>query len=170
MPTLLPKIVRAVREVLPKINFVVMGGEGLGSDALVEKFHATPGLDYRGPYDGFDSLRPLKFDALLYTSAFDGLPNVILEAMGHGLPVIAPDLGGIREAVQTGKTGWLLPPQPDEHMLVQTYVDAVLDLYGDWSRARQMGQAARELVRAQHSPEQHRRQVQMIFLRDGGKT
>jgi len=98
------------------------------------------------------------------------LPNVILEAMGHGLPVIAPDLGGIREAVQTGKTGWLLPSQPDEHMLVQTYVDAVLDLYGDWSRARQMGQAARELVLAQHSPEQHRRQVQTIFLRDGGKT
>lgn len=163
---ILPRIIRAVREVLPKVNFVVAGNVDNGLEAWVEKFRATPGLDYRGGYDGFESLEPHTFDALLYTSAFDGLPNVILEAMGHGLPVIAPDVGGIREAVQTGKTGWLLPQECDEDLLVRAYVEAVIALYRDWDLSRQMGRAAMDLVRTQHSAERHRQQVCEIFLQD----
>lgn len=40
----------------------------------------------------------------------DGLPNVILEAMGHGVPVIATPVNGIPEAIYPGETGWLVPP------------------------------------------------------------
>lgn len=39
----------------------------------------------------------------------DGLPNVILEAMSSGLPVIATDAGSIPEAVRDGGTGLLVP-------------------------------------------------------------
>jgi glycosyltransferase involved in cell wall biosynthesis len=40
----------------------------------------------------------------------DGLPNVILEAMGHAVPVIATPVNGIPEAIYPGETGWLVPP------------------------------------------------------------
>lgn len=37
----------------------------------------------------------------------DGIPNIVLEAMAVGVPVIATDAGGIAEAVKDGETGWL---------------------------------------------------------------
>ena len=86
---------------MPALRFCAYGTSDQESDwpAL---FADTPGLEYLGPFQEFAALQPDGYDALLYTSAFDGLPNVILEAMGWGLPVIAPDVGwGIG-----GGSGW----------------------------------------------------------------
>src|SRR5262249_29282699 len=40
----------------------------------------------------------------------DGLPNVVLEAMSSGRPVIASDVGAVSSAVVDGRTGVLVPP------------------------------------------------------------
>ena len=47
--------------------------------------------------------------ALVVPSLSEGLPVVIMEAMAHRLPVVAPYLAGIPELVTDGKTGWLFP-------------------------------------------------------------
>jgi glycosyltransferase involved in cell wall biosynthesis len=46
--------------------------------------------------------------AYLLISKWEGFPRSILEAMRAGLPVIASDVGGVREAVTDGKTGLLV--------------------------------------------------------------
>ncbi len=55
----------------------------------------------------------------------DGIPNVILEAMAHGLPVISTNISGIPEVVRNQETGWLIQSR-SEHALTNA-IAQVLD-------------------------------------------
>jgi glycosyltransferase involved in cell wall biosynthesis len=74
----------------------------------------------------------------------DGLPNVILEAMASGLPVVASDISGIPLAVVHEETG-LLVPEGDPQALLQ----ALLRLLEDRALARRMGERARRRAEAE---------------------
>ena len=68
----------------------------------------------------------------------DGLPNVILEAMASGLPVVASGISGIPLAVEDGVTG-LLVPEKDPAALA----GALRNLLADRELARSMGERGR---------------------------
>ena len=46
-------------------------------------------------------------DVFLLTSKFEGTPNVVLEAQWLGVPVVATDAGGTRDAIDVGRSGWI---------------------------------------------------------------
>lgn len=71
----------------------------------------------------------------------DGLPNVVLEALAHALPVAASAVNGLPEAVRPGETGWLLPPGDP-----QALAGAIREALADPTEARRRGLAGRELV------------------------
>lgn len=71
----------------------------------------------------------------------DGIPNVVLEAMLHEVPVVASAVSGLPEVIKPGETGWLAAPG-DSPGLAQ----AVLEALGDPAEARRRGLAGRELV------------------------
>jgi glycosyltransferase involved in cell wall biosynthesis len=68
----------------------------------------------------------------------DGLPNVILEAMASGLPVVASRISGIPLAVEDGRTGLLVPERDPEALL-----GALRQLLADPAMARSMGERGR---------------------------
>lgn len=49
-------------------------------------------------------------DVLMLPSLSEGLPGVLIEAGLSGIPVVATDVGGIREIVRSGETGLVVPP------------------------------------------------------------
>jgi glycosyltransferase involved in cell wall biosynthesis len=62
-------------------------------------------------------------DVFLLTSKYEGIPLVVLAALAHGTPMVAADVGGIREALNRD-TGRLLPPDAEDG----AYSDAVLEI------------------------------------------
>jgi glycosyltransferase involved in cell wall biosynthesis len=64
---------------------------------------------------------------------------VVREAMAHGRPVVASDVGGLRDAVQTGVDGLLVPAK--DPAALRSAIERLLD---DPELRAQLGSAARE--------------------------
>ncbi|MBW1992598.1 MAG: glycosyltransferase family 4 protein, partial [Deltaproteobacteria bacterium] len=89
-------------------------------------------------------LRPLFQEATLFVLAsnWEGLPNVILEAMAAGLPVVATEVGGVPEAVVPGRTGWLVPPGDPEAL-----AEAIREALAAPETRKTFGRQARQRVK-----------------------
>jgi len=74
----------------------------------------------------------------------DGIPNVLVEAMATGLPVVTTDVSGIPELVHDGVTGLLVPPERADAI-----ANALLRIHHEPELARRLGAAARAVVAEQ---------------------
>jgi glycosyltransferase involved in cell wall biosynthesis len=71
----------------------------------------------------------------------EGIPVVLMEAMGCGLPVVASRLSGIPELVKDGHTGLLVPPGE-----ASALAGALTHLYHEAETRKRLGQAGREVI------------------------
>jgi len=85
-------------------------------------------------------------DVFTLPSESEAFPNAVLEAMASGLPVVASDVGGIRELVQHGRSGLLVPPRNPLAL-----ADAIGRLMAAPLDARAFAANGRELVEARYS-------------------
>ncbi len=86
-------------------------------------------------------------DAVALSSAWEGMPNVVLEAMASGRPVVATAVGAVPEMVADGETGFVAPPG-DEAALAGAMA-RMMGLAPEDRRA--MGEAGRRTARERHS-------------------
>ncbi len=75
-------------------------------------------------------------DIFVLASLYEGFPVVVLEAMASGLPIVASRVGGLKEAVLDGKTGFLVEPgSPD------LLADKIETLLKDDNKCKKFGKA-----------------------------
>ena len=106
---------------------LVLVGEGpeLGNlKAQVERLGIAGRVTFAG-YVPQDELGPYyrSADVFVLASDFDNSPNVVLEAMSCGVPVVATDVGGVAEYVAAGRGGELVPARDSA---------ALARALGDW--------------------------------------
>jgi len=86
-------------------------------------------------------------DLLVLPSLWEGMPNVVLEAMAAGRAVVATAVEGSEDLVLPGRTGWLVPPGEPGSL-----AEALLSAAADPGRLRAYGAAGRERVAAEFTP------------------
>jgi len=90
--------------------------------------HAPSNLQYKGNFTSFfDDIDLTQYDAFVYTSLFDGTPNILIEAGLAKIPIISSAIGGIPELL-AGKAVLIdKPSDPTE------FIEAIQDLVHDKS-------------------------------------
>jgi glycosyltransferase involved in cell wall biosynthesis len=91
-------------------------------------------------------------------SRSEGFSNALIEAMGCGLPCIATRVGGNAEALQEGKSGYLVASEDADEV-----ADRILQLLRDRVLSRRMGEAARETVKARFSMDAMMNRLMAIY-------
>lgn len=87
-----------------------------------------------------------ELDVFVLPSWIEGMPLVLLEAMGRARPVVSTAVGGIPEVVEHGVTGLLVRPGDPAAL-----AHALQELLADPDRARAMGEAGRKRVQERFS-------------------
>jgi glycosyltransferase involved in cell wall biosynthesis len=81
-------------------------------------------------------------EVFVLASRFEGFPNALLEAMAHGLAVVATRVGSVPEIVRDGVQGLLVPPEDPAALRA-----AIARVAGDAGLRERLGRAARERAR-----------------------
>uniref|UniRef100_A0A7C4RQE7 Glycosyltransferase n=1 Tax=Desulfatirhabdium butyrativorans TaxID=340467 RepID=A0A7C4RQE7_9BACT len=144
-PDILLKMIEAAAD-LP-FFFHVYGAAVLNRDRYTHRLRQFDNAWYYGPFDGFESLPTSCFDVFLYTSQWDGLPTILLDALAAGLPVVASDVGGIGEVIQHEETGLLVRPFDD----VRLYLEQLRRIHAYPEQAAWMARQSMMRIRSDHT-------------------
>lgn len=126
----------------PETEFLIVG-DGPCRDSLVGLARAAGVADrisFLGHRDDVPGVLAGS-DVFVLPSDSEALPNVVIEAMAAGLPVVATRVGGIPELVEDGATGYLVPPGNSDAI-----AGALNALLADPDQAARMGRAGRRRI------------------------
>lgn len=139
----LSTIYRALADHLPRAELTIAGRAVVEEEGDALAWPAQ--TRFLGPVHGPAALTQLltQTDILVLPSHFEGLPLSVLEAQRCGVTVVVTETGAVREAVEDGITGFVLPQVECERSMV----DRILMLDRDRELLAQVGTAAAARVR-----------------------
>jgi glycosyltransferase involved in cell wall biosynthesis len=141
------RAMRLVADAVPGARFVLVGDAPKGDEAARQRFVelvGALGLDGRLLMLGYrsDAIALMKtFDVYVSTALWEGLPITLLEAMACRRPIVATDVGGNRDVVVDGDSGFLVPVRNPDAL-----AGRVRQLLEDPALRRRLGEAGRRRV------------------------
>ena len=140
-----------VRASVPDAAFVIAGeGELMpGLQQLALELGIAEDVHFIGRCDDVASLLFASHVGVLSSKA-EGFANAILEYMAAGLPVVATDAGGVREAIIEGETGFIVPSDDDEQMARR-----IIQVLSNDAEARTMGARNKLIAAEKFSSDRH---------------
>lgn len=123
---------------------VLVAGDGprrADLERLAAEKGATKHIRFLGRREDIPALLQAS-DIYALPSLKEGFSNALLEAMAAGLPVVATDVGGNAEAVEHGRSGWIVPARDDGQFL-----SAVADLVDHPQERARMAAEAKNRAR-----------------------
>lgn len=138
-----------LRQIAENVCFVIVG-DGPERKALEQRathFDCLHLLRFVGHRDDAERFYPL-FRVFWLGSDFEGMSNSLMEAMAHGIPVVASDIPANRELVVDGQTGFLV--KPGDSVGFAQFTDRIL---ADPDLAARLGNAGRERMQTEFGVE-----------------
>lgn len=148
-----PTMINAFAKVLSSEpdTVLMIAGEGILQGEikdLVNQLGIQKSVIFLGPRRDIHALMN-SADAQVMSSAWEGMPLVLLEAASTGLPIVSTDVGGVAETVIHGKSGFLVPAASPDHL-----AKSMLEMMNLPQEKRiEMGQAGRNYVTSNYSTE-----------------
>jgi glycosyltransferase involved in cell wall biosynthesis len=137
-----------VRQQRPDSVLLLVGRGSLQAEteALARELGLAGSVRFLGVRDDIPEIMTAA-DGYVMSSAWEGMPMVLLEAAAAALPIVTTDVGGNGQLVQHEENGFLIPPESPEDL-----GEAMLRLMRlPESERRAMGVRGRELVRSRYS-------------------
>ncbi len=140
-----PEILASIISLLSKnIEIDVYGA--IDNNYAVPDFNNSR-VHYKGAFSKIDDISMDDYGLFLYTSLTDGLPNILLEIAQRGLPIIAPNVGGISDFIRNDETGVLI----DDPMNAEEYAEGIEKLLKNRKLRERLTSNALQLLKTQHS-------------------
>jgi glycosyltransferase involved in cell wall biosynthesis len=157
-PTFLRAAAR-VKQIVPGAAFII-AGEGELKEATQELARSLGIADrtfFIGRCRDVGAVLSIS-DVCVLSSISEGFSNAILEYMAAGRPVVATDVGGAREAVVNGESGYLVPAGDDERM-----AGHIASLLLQPETARAMGALGRQIINEKFSSAKQLQNVESLY-------
>ena len=148
-----------VRAAVPDAAFVIAGEGDLMPELrrLAAELGIATDVHFVGRCDDVASLLFASHVGVLSSKA-EGFANAILEYMCAGLPVVATDVGGVREAIAEGETGYIVPSGD-----YQAMAERMIRVLADDEKAARMGARGKTIVAETFSSVHHLRNTLELY-------
>lgn len=148
----------------PEVHGLIVGdGECRGDiERMADELQLRDRLTLLGHRDDIHGIYPL-FDVFMLASLREGFPIAVLEAMWHGIPVAATDVGGMREIVKDESLGSVVPSQNPADLAA-----AAERLLDDSTLRADVSRNGRALVRAEFTVDAMVRNLQALYEAPAG--
>ena len=145
----------------------LFGGDGPERESLADQAARLSGrfeLRMPGQIDYVEDALSAA-DVFCIPSRYEGLGVALLEAAAAGVPAVATYVGGMKEVLESGRSGIHVQPDDPEELAA-----AIQSLIDDPSGAEAMGEAARTRAQEFFSVERMGRETEELYLRLSGGT
>jgi glycosyltransferase involved in cell wall biosynthesis len=147
---------------MPDVEFRMWGEPVLQRRTLERR---PDNVKVEGKYKAFSDLDPSEADVWLYTSAWDGVPTLLLEVAMTGVPIVGSLVGGTGE-VLSEDDAWPISEIDDPG----GYVEAIREVLAHRPAARERARALRERLLRERSERSFAEQVTGLLLVSDGET